>query len=374
MSVISRASFRVDGLPIRFVIVFLLLLILASRSLAHDPGLSTGQLRILPARIEVELTFATADIQCIVEPGVFFGKKVNPEELAMARPALEKLAREAWSMRIGKCPLAMEACAFRLDETNNFHLRCLFPIQSSGVVSARSLLIDRLPRGHRQFVTVLDHTNGVLAEMLLSAGQDVITADILELSQPKGHPPTHTFGNFLKLGIEHIVTGYDHLLFLFALLVMAPRFREAALIITSFTLAHSITLGLATLNVVSFGSKLVEPLIAATIVYVGVENLIRSAAPPGRSFLTFAFGLVHGFGFASALRELGVSSGTTGVAVPLLSFNLGVEVGQVSITALILPLIWSARRNPTFCRYAVPACSATVIALGACWFVQRAVL
>jgi hydrogenase/urease accessory protein HupE len=74
------------------------------------------------------------------------------------------------------------------------------------------------------------------------------------------------------LGIEHIVTGYDHLLFLFALLVMAPRFREAGLIITSFTLAHSITLGIATLNVVSFGSKLVEPLIAATIVYVGVEN------------------------------------------------------------------------------------------------------
>ena len=372
MSVISRASFRIDGLPSRFVIVFLLLL--ASRSLAHDPGLSTGQLRILPGRIEVELTFALADIQWLVEPGVFLGKKINPEALAIAKPGLEKLAREAWSMRIGECPLTMEACAFRLDETNNFHLSCSFPMQISGALTARSLLIDRLPRGHRQFVTVFDHANRVLAEMLLSAGQDVIIADTLKLSQPEGHPPTHTFGNFLKLGVEHIVTGYDHLLFLFALLVMAPRFREAALIITSFTMAHSITLGLATLNVVSFGSKLVEPLIAATIVYVGVENLIRRSAPTGRWLLTFAFGLVHGFGFASALRELGVSSGTTGVAVPLLSFNLGVEVGQVSITALILPLIWSARRSPTFCRYAVPACSATVIALGACWFVQRAVL
>src|SRR5436309_1729579 len=137
-------------------------------------------------------------------------------------------------------------------------------------------------------------------------------------------PRVHTFGGFLLLGVKHIWTGYDHLMFLFALLLVCDNFKSAIQIVTFFTVAHSITLALATLNLVWVSSRVVEPSIAASIVYVGLENIIRSEGPKGRWLITFLFGLIHGLGFASVLREMGVSS-STGVAVPLVSFNLGVE-------------------------------------------------
>ena len=118
-------------------------------------------------------------------------------------------------------------------------------------------------------------------------------------------------------------------------------------------------------------SWLVEPLIAASIVYVGLENLVLPGGPKGRWKLTFAFGLIHGFGFASVLRDLGIAAGKTGVVVPLVSFNLGVELGQLVVAAVLLPLIWRLRRHPSFARRGAPALSALVALAGGCWFVQR---
>jgi hypothetical protein len=115
----------------------------------------------------------------------------------------------------------------------------------------------------------------------------------------------------------------------------------------------------------------VEPLIAASIVYVGIENLLRGDDPKGRWLLTFAFGLIHGFGFASVLRELGVGTDGKSIAVPLVSFNLGVELGQVVIAALVLPVIWKLRAKPVFVARWVPVCSVLVALLGGYWFVQR---
>lgn len=182
------------------------------------------------------------------------------------------------------------------------------------------------------------------------------------------------FGPFLKLGVEHIWMGYDHLLFLFGLLVVCARFRASVAIISCFTLGHSLTLVLATLDVVSLPGRYAEPLIAASIVYVGVENLLRRGAEPqGRWALTFFFGLIHGFGFAGVLRELGVGSGGSGLALPLFSFNLGVELGQIAIAAVVLPLIWRARKNEKFLRRGVPALSAVVALAGLYWLLQRTV-
>jgi hydrogenase/urease accessory protein HupE len=342
---------------------------------AHDPGLSTGQLRILPDRIETELTFARADIETLVQLDADGDGRVSALELATAKPALEQFAHEALFFRMDERFVAVGKAAYRLDDTNNFHLIGTWPLRKGRALIIRSALIDRLPRGHRQFVTVLAPTGTVLTEALLSAEQNVINLEVKELCEAEAPPfCNRAFRGFLTLGVEHIATGYDHLLFLFALLMMAPGFRQAALIITSFTVAHSITLGLATLNVVNIPSKYVEPLIAASIVYVGVENLRRRDSPRGRWLLTFAFGLVHGFGFASVLRDLGVSSGTTGIALPLVSFNLGVEAGQIAIAAIALPLIWFARKSPAGVRFGVPICSSVVIALGGWWLLERTVL
>jgi hydrogenase/urease accessory protein HupE len=212
------------------------------------------------------------------------------------------------------------------------------------------------------------------SERLLGTGLDGFVLDDATAT-PSRTPleSPRSFRRFLTLGIEHILTGYDHLAFLFALLVAGGTFGSAARIITSFTLAHSLTLALATFGLVHLPSWLAEPLIAASIVYVGLENLFRR--DHGRRWLlTFGFGLVHGFGFASVLRELGIGAGGSGAAVPLFSFNAGVEIGQIAIALLTLPAIWKLSRRPAFETRAVPACSILVALLGAWWLVQRTLL
>ena len=113
-----------------------------------------------------------------------------------------------------------------------------------------------------------------------------------------------------------------------------------------------------------------EPMIAASIVYVSVENLLKRHVASHRVFLTFGFGLVHGFGFATALREMGVGSGGA-VAVPLLAFNCGVEVGQMAVAMLVLPILWQLKDKQEFLRWWAPACSCVVALAGSCWFIQR---
>ncbi len=189
---------------------------------------------------------------------------------------------------------------------------------------------------------------------------------------PTSESDAPTFWAFLRLGIAHIWTGYDHLLFLFGLLIVCRRLKSIVAIVTCFTLAHSITLALATLDIVEIPGRVVEPIIAASIVFVGVENILRRGAEPkGRWAVTFLFGLVHGFGFASVLRDLGLGAHGRSLAWPLFTFNLGVEVGQITIAALVLPVVWQLRKNETFVRRGVPLLSGVVALAGLYWFVER---
>jgi hydrogenase/urease accessory protein HupE len=227
-----------------------------------------------------------------------------------------------------------------------------------------------LPPGHRQFFSLENPNGEVLAERMLSATADTVTVQ-MDGAGTQPELAKNSFVDFLVLGVKHIWTGYDHLLFLFGLLIVTRNFVSSLKIITCFTIAHSLTLAVATLSLVQISSRIVEPLIAASIVYVGVENLLRGDDPKGRWLLTFAFGLIHGFGFASVLRELGVGANGSGITVPLVSFNLGVELGQIAVAALALPVIWKLRTNPVFIYRWVPACSFLVVLLGGYWFVQR---
>ena len=146
--------------------------------------------------------------------------------------------------------------------------------------------------------------------------------------------------------------------------------RSALKIITSFTVAHSITLALTALKVIHLPSALVEPMIAASIVYVGFENLLRRNTDK-RWMLTFCFGLVHGCGFASALQDLGVGENGTPILLPLVSFNLGVEIGQLAIAAIVLPIIWQCQSSPRFVRQWVPIGSTAIALMGGFWLLQR---
>lgn len=176
-------------------------------------------------------------------------------------------------------------------------------------------------------------------------------------------------GSFFLLGIEHILTGYDHLLFLLALILRGGNIWSLLKIVTAFTLAHSITLALAALNIVTLPERLVEATIALSIAYVAAENLFMRKAVSHRWAVSFLFGLVHGFGFSNVLRELGLPR--EGLAWSLLNFNLGVEVGQAAAVLAIVPLLMWLRRSRWESR-TVAALSIATLAVGLVLFVERA--
>jgi len=188
--------------------------------------------------------------------------------------------------------------------------------------------------------------------------------------------PAATFSDFLKLGVGHIFTGYDHLVFLAALLVVCVRWQQLVLIVTCFTVGHSLTLVLATLGLIPAPAHVVEPVIALTILFVGAENFWRKGEPPrGRWVVTLLFGLVHGLGFAGVLRELGVGTGGRGLVLPLLAFNLGVEIGQLIFAGLLLlPVVLALRQRPDFTTRWVPALSVIIALTGLYWLVERTLL
>lgn len=184
-----------------------------------------------------------------------------------------------------------------------------------------------------------------------------------------GSSPTRGFGSFVLLGIEHILTGWDHLLFLLGLLLRGGSWLGLAKIVTAFTLAHSITLALAALDIVVLPDRLVEAVIALSIALVAAENLFGKPVVVRRWLVSFCFGLVHGFGFSSALRGLGLS--TYGLVLSLFGFNAGVEIGQGLVVAVALPAL-VLLRNTRWERRMVWSSSLAIFLVGAVLFVERA--
>ena len=180
------------------------------------------------------------------------------------------------------------------------------------------------------------------------------------------------FVAYLGLGVEHILLGFDHVLFVVALILQGGSLLSALAIVSAFTLAHSITLVLSVLDVVSTPGRIVEPVIALSIAYVAAENVFRRDRAVSRRWAVgFVFGLVHGFGFAGALREVGLPA--EGLASVLLGFNLGVEAGQALIVAALVPVLMWFRRFPWQGRL-VRTSSVAILAAGILLLVERAFL
>jgi hypothetical protein len=188
-------------------------------------------------------------------------------------------------------------------------------------------------------------------------------------------------GAYVSLGIEHILTGYDHIAFLIALVVGSRRLRSILAVVTAFTLAHSITLALASFGYVRLSSSIVEPAIAASIAFVAVRNLFARGARPLWPE-AFAFGLIHGLGFAGSIADTLASE--TQKVVALIGFNAGVEIGQMTLVAGFVALLWVARKvgeragrvrepGPILLapKWARVAASLVVACLGVYWFVVR---
>ncbi len=216
--------------------------------------------------------------------------------------------------------------------------------------------LDAMPPGHRLFVEAFEAPAGVL-----SAQHNAVAFAHEASSAQVGV-------QFVQLGVQHIVTGYDHLAFLLGLLLVARSLKQMAGIVSGFTIAHSLTLSTAALGVLSLPGWLVEPAIALSIAAVGVENLFDPPAKR-RFWLTMGLGLIHGFGFAGMLAELGLPEGSQLWA--LVAFNSGVELGQMAVVAALLPLLLWLRRSERWCAWTVRLGSLGLVGLGHWWFFQR---
>ncbi|MEL6823584.1 MAG: HupE/UreJ family protein [Calditrichota bacterium] len=175
---------------------------------------------------------------------------------------------------------------------------------------------------------------------------------------------------FIKAGIEHIVPkGLDHILFVLGLFFSSLVFMSLLWQVTAFTLAHTITLALAALNIVEIPSEIVEPLIALSIVWIAVENCVFTEANKWRPLVIFGFGLLHGLGFAAVLSEYGLPEG--GLVPSLLAFNIGVELGQLLVLVIAAALVWFVR-NKSWYRQRIQIPASLLIALvGLFWFIER---
>lgn len=224
---------------------------------------------------------------------------------------------------------------------------------------------------HQTFVNVYE--GGTLSEQaILSAGR---TTHVHYAGTMGGARAVARV--FVPAGVEHILIGPDHILFLVGLILLGGSLLTLTAIVTAFTLGHSITLSLAALGMVTPPTTVVEPLIALSIVIVGADNLlVRREGATGRDirpYLAGLFGLIHGFGFASVLREFGLPRSALGWS--LFSFNVGVELGQLAIVVVLasaLALVW--RRRPSLGARLAHVGSIAVIAIGGYWFVERVFL
>ncbi len=258
-------------------------------------------------------------------------------------------------------PIAAQASGYQI-----IHIayHCPKHIQDLSVQSDG--LFTDIDSTHTQFIRLVPASDPrhVLAESILSSAHP--SWHIANATASDSGWLDHALA-FFQLGVRHILTGYDHILFLLSVILVSASFLETLKLVTSFTLAHSITLALAFFGVVSLPGQVVEPLIALTIVYVAFENLLVKSFKR-RWLLTFAFGLVHGLGFVDALKEISVSKNE--LLTSLVSFNLGIEAGQlIIVSAAMFVLSWMAAS-----RWRLPmlrAMSVVIGLFGLVWFVQR---
>jgi hydrogenase/urease accessory protein HupE len=324
---------------------------------AHDLYRSESRLEVRGREVHAAFTFNLLDFPGVAPSGA---KQVTQQEFDAAFERVYATILQHYSLDSSGPPSRLTRNRYRLfdDHVLDLDLTYTFPQDVLGL-KVRSTLPEVLGQSHIHLVTFI--LNRRVQEAILVSGHPEAF-----FTQTSGSN-WQTFLRFVWLGMQHIGTGYDHLAFLLGLLVATASLRSLVKTITSFTIAHSITLALATFDVVILPSRFTESMIALSILYVAVENLIRKRSIE-RWRITFLFGLVHGFGFSNVLREMQLPR--TNLALSLFSFNLGVEFGQLIFVILLFPALEDLmKRGWTWLR---PAISIAIALLAAYWFVQRA--
>jgi hypothetical protein len=307
--------------------------------------------------------------------------KVTWAELRAAEPRLQLYVAQHLSFAAPNVACALSFQSLQVNQRVDGNYAWL-PFMAHCPVAVQSLrigysLLDDIDPSHRGLLTLSD---GATAQTAVLGGN--ASAAQFMLDRPSR---ARAFEEYLQAGIWHIWSGIDHLLFLLSLLLPAvlirtaghwepvPRVRPAFLnilkVVTAFTLAHSITLSLAAFGLVRLPSRLTESVIAASIIVAALNNVFPLVTE-SRARIAFAFGLLHGFGFASVLADMGLPSGAR--VLSLLAFNLGIESGQLAVVLAVMPIIYLVRCAAVYRRSIMPWSSAAIAALALFWLVQRA--
>jgi hydrogenase/urease accessory protein HupE len=334
---------------------------------AHAVGVSSGEYRLWGKVVYGDIGMAGRDVaRWLPAIDTDHDGAIDAGELAAGREAVARAVVSGLTVSADAktCPGALDAASALEGEGGVvFQVRYECPEPPARLTLTFSAL-DALAPGHRHMARIF--RAGKAQVKVLDRGHATWTVD--DTNPTSRAAALSTAWAMLKLGVEHILTGYDHLIFLLGLIIVGGSLRSLVGVVSAFTLAHSITLALAATGVLAPSPRFVEPAIALSIAYVGIENLfVKDASRRWR--ITFPFGLIHGFGFAGALREIGLPHAQ--VPVALVSFNLGVELGQLGVLALALPLIMWARRAPQFGDRGVRVVSSTIALAGVVLFVVR---
>jgi hypothetical protein len=357
----------------------LLLLLVALPALAHNLSVAhvsvvrdVGDRRL--ATVEVDLSLK--DLALTIPLDANHDEAVTWAELRAARPSIEALVARGVALDAMGGPCALQPTGLgtrRYDDGSYATLLLRARCPSAGSLRVRyTLFFDRDPQ-HRAVVSLSDGTGTAAA--IANAGTPTGRLD---------GKADDVFAEFVREGVHHILIGYDHLAFLISLVLpallawlggvwradpdMRRRLRDVFWLVTAFTLAHSVTLTLAALDLVRPASRIIEPAIAASVLLAALNN-IRPVVVRRLWLLSFGFGLVHGFGFAGALGEIGLPKG--GRVLALLGFNVGVELGQLSVLCVLLPVLYLVRNRPGYGRRVVPLVSLGIALRAGAWLVQR---
>jgi hydrogenase/urease accessory protein HupE len=337
---------------------------------AHNAGVSSARIVVEGRTVEVEINALGRDFEQAA--GVRIADKsgeINPVALSLMASTIGSYVGEHVAVLAGGQRCSAAAWTAKPADTHVM-LTSTWHCPPDGELRYRSTLFQDVDPTARHVLVMAG--NGAERELVLDRNTQEIALAATETSL------LDVILRFLAAGIEHIFLGYDHIAFLLAVILWGQTLWPLVKVVTAFTIAHSITLSLAALNIFAIPSAIVEPAIAASIMFVAAENFF-SRNIDRRWLVTFLFGLVHGFGFASALSEIGLP--TNALVPALAAFNIGVEIGQVAIVALVFPLLLLADRliaggaaakgrQPSL----VYGCSAVIFALGLYWLIERTVL
>ena len=383
----------------RALFAALLCALAAASAYAHKASDAYLQLKGTPDAASLRIDVALRDLDVALDLDGNGDGRLTWAEVRAAWPAIESYLRsrvEVAGCDFGQAGRSLER---RVDGVYAA-LTLVGACRSASVPAIRYTVMAELDPTHRGIarieldgsapvLRVLNPTQpatleAVIADVAAAPAATVAASDEAEAAPPPSRTHADPPSSFLREGIHHIVTGYDHVLFLLCLLLPSvmrrtpggwqpvQRLTQAVMpvlaIVTAFTLAHSITLALAALKLASLPPSFIEPAIAATIVLAAFDN-VRPIFRGPRALVTFAFGLIHGFGFAGVLSELDLPASQ--FAWALLQFNLGLELGQIAIVALVTTLLFLLRERPRYPAWVIRGGSLAAMLIGLVWFIER---